>query len=31
LGIVVRMGIWLMTNPGGYSSVSTRPSPEPDL
>lgn len=24
LGIVVRMGIWLMANPGGYSSVSTR-------
>ena len=22
LGIVVRMGIWLMTNPGGYDSVS---------
>lgn len=23
LGIVVRMGIWLMANPGGYGSVST--------
>jgi hypothetical protein len=23
LGIVVKMGIWLMANPGGYSSVST--------
>ena len=22
LGIVVRMGIWLMANPGGYGSVS---------
>jgi hypothetical protein len=31
LGIVVRMGIWLMTNPGGYSSVSTDPSPKPAL
>ena len=25
LGIVVKMGIWLMANPGGYSSVSKRP------
>lgn len=24
LGIVVKMGIWLMVNPGGYQSVSLR-------
>lgn len=26
LGIVVRMGIWLMANPGGYDSVSPKAS-----
>lgn len=26
LGIVVKMGIWLMVNPGGYQSVSGIPS-----